>query len=414
MTLYLTTAARNQLAAAAGPALAALTLTRIQAGSGSGSGGAADAGRVALRTPQDAAAVAELDAPDGTLAVAAEITGTADYDVTEAGLFGRVGAGAELLVAYWSNGGAVLAGVANGGILGLAATLGIQDVTGPAVALSQDVPGPPGLPGDCAQTEAELATCEADLTVCETARDACQATLAIRDVELATCEADLTVCETARDACQATLAIRDVELATCEADLTVCETARDACQATLAIRDVELATCEAARQSAEDSLANLLAGGGEHVVTAAGSTVFSWPWDTAKARLFMQGGGGGGGGGIHNDGVAGAASSVTVNGNITSAAGGRRGRGSVGSGVSFRAVDRVASGNGGDGAQPVTSVNAQPGGAGDVVLAELAGLGVNDEISITVGSGGARGATADGIQAQSGGAGVVLIAPIYG
>ena len=370
MTLYLTTAARNQLADAAGPALAALTLTRLQVGSGSGPGGAADGGRTALRAPRDAAAVAELDAPDGTLAVAAETTGTADYDVTEAGLFGRVGAGAELLVAYWSNSGAVLAGVANGGTLELAATLGIQDVTGPAVALSQDVPGPPGLPGDCAQTEAGLAACEADL------------------------------------------ATRTTGLAACEADL--------------ATRTTGLAACEAARNTAlADAMAAREALAGDHLVTAAGVTTFIWPWPAAtRARVTCVGGGGGGGGGSARVGSSLGAgggdgddgeqtqASLPSAGTIT-AAGGRRGlRGRLRTGDP---ANDPAIGNGGNGgaASPNHNRNedGQGGTAGAAVAGTWAGLAVGSEITISVGSGGPGGSSTAAGVGSPGSPGFVRISP---
>ena len=339
MTLYLTTLARNQLAAADGPALAALTLTRLQAGSGSGPGGAMDAGRVALRTPRDAAAVVELDAPDGVLAVAAEITGTDVYDVDEVGLFGRVGAGAELLVAYWSAGGAAIGGLAIGSILELTATLGIQDDTAAPVVLSQIVPGPPGLPGDCSQTEADLVDCQAARTAAETARDACQADLMTRTVNLDTCEG-----------------ARDGALA----DLAACRTA-------------------------------LL---GEHLVTEAGTTRFAWPWGAATRALVLAYGGGGGGGSISysHDGRPGAETTVSRGPAVVRARGGPAGEGGVRPG----GPGKRPTPNGGRGMTQVAGVdgagsnaNGGYGASGEIVRGEIHGLSLGDVITITVGGGGA-------------------------
>ena len=349
MTLYLTTAARNQLAAVAGPALGALTLTRLQAGSGEGPGGATDAGRAALRTPQDAAVVVELEAPDGTLAVSAEIAGTADYDVTEAGLFGRVGAGAEILVGYWSDGGTVLAGVADGGTLELAATLGIQDVTGPAVALSQDVPGPPGLPGDCAQTEAELATCAAARQTAENDLAASEATLAIRNDELAACEA-----------------------------------ARDSALAALMASDAALA--------------------GEHLVTAPGTTVFVWPWAAAtRARVALLSGEGGDGGDLDDD--------RDVN-QVDAGSGGSGGPSLVRSaGVTHRTASGPG-GRGAYDLSGGHKVGRTRGRHAAAIVAQLEMLDVGDEIEITVGLGGPGGSGEDGgSDGADGDPGWVLIVP---
>ena len=113
VVLRLTTAGAALLADDGNAGADAVNLLRVQVGSGSGPGGPADDGRTALRQPQDAAdLVGSRDG--GQISVVGRVEPATSYDVTELGLWARVGAaGADTLLAYWT-GAAVAAAVPNG------------------------------------------------------------------------------------------------------------------------------------------------------------------------------------------------------------------------------------------------------------------------------------------------------------
>ena len=87
----------------------AIRLTKMVIGSGQGPGGAADDGRAALRNQRNVVALLGTAPVEGRIGVRAEFNPSQTYDVTEAGILGRVGSGAEELYAYWTDGGTVLA-----------------------------------------------------------------------------------------------------------------------------------------------------------------------------------------------------------------------------------------------------------------------------------------------------------------
>ena len=163
-------------------------------------------------------------------------------------------------------------------------------------------------------------------------------------------------------------------------------------------------------------------GTGDHVVTAAGSTTFSWPWAADKARVVSIGGGGGGGGGLGGfnqtgtDGEDGDESSVSANGQSVTADGGGGGEQYQGAG-SQESDAYIASGNGGNGLISQGSNYANPGSSGSFEIGELTGLSVGDEIAITVGPGGAAGLRGNQLvfmtAAAAGGPGAVVIVPVY-
>lgn len=99
----LTTAGRAALADGANRGINAIQFTKISVGSGFGPGGAADDGRAALRNQRDEAALAGSTAVAGEIALVAEISPSADYEVREVGLWGRAGSGAETLYAFWTD-----------------------------------------------------------------------------------------------------------------------------------------------------------------------------------------------------------------------------------------------------------------------------------------------------------------------
>ena len=102
--LRFTDGGRAALADGANRGIRAVSYTRIAAGSGFGPGGAADDGRAALRNERDSAAVTGTTAVAGELALIATIEASADYDIREIGLWGRIGAdGPEALHAFWTD-----------------------------------------------------------------------------------------------------------------------------------------------------------------------------------------------------------------------------------------------------------------------------------------------------------------------
>ena len=126
MILRLTTIGRQTLADGANRKTRAVTLTRLAAGSGSGPGGAADDARTTLRNQRASADATGATALAGRLVARGDLMPMAAFNVTEVGLFARVGAGAEILLAYWTKGDHVLAAATPGVTLVLAAVIEIQ------------------------------------------------------------------------------------------------------------------------------------------------------------------------------------------------------------------------------------------------------------------------------------------------
>ena len=154
---------------------------------------------------------------------------------------------------------------------------------------------------------------------------------------------------------------------------------------------------------------------GEHVVTAAGSTTFTWPWSATVARVAVYGGGGGGGGatvsggGGTSVGGSGGDSTVTFGGTTIRATGGEGGQ----QGDDNRrnsTLLRQTAGNGGDGGD--NTRRGMSGFPGECVSDEITGLSNGDTISVTVGSGGAGGTSASS-PGDPGTAGSVTILPVY-
>ena len=107
--LRITDAGRAALADGANRGTHAIRLTKMALGSGSGPGGAADDSRTALRMARDTVALSGTSTVSGRIAVRGEFNPTEAYDVTEVGILGRVGSGAEELYAYWTDGGTKIA-----------------------------------------------------------------------------------------------------------------------------------------------------------------------------------------------------------------------------------------------------------------------------------------------------------------
>ena len=144
----ITDAGRAALADGQNRGVREIQFASLAVGSGSGPGGAGDDARTALRTQTDTGVLTGSTSLAGRIALQATIVATAAYDVTEVGLFARIGAaGQPFLAAYWTDGGrAVAAASGAGDTLVLAGVIDLQaaaaDVTvtvAPALTLNAPV-----------------------------------------------------------------------------------------------------------------------------------------------------------------------------------------------------------------------------------------------------------------------------------
>ena len=124
--LRITNAGRAALADGANRGTSAIRLTKMAIGDGQGPGGAADDGRAVLRNQRAVVALAGTTMVSGRIAVRGEFLPQAAYGVTELGLLGQVGQGAEGLYAYWTDNGERLASTVSGTRLVIAGSLDIQ------------------------------------------------------------------------------------------------------------------------------------------------------------------------------------------------------------------------------------------------------------------------------------------------
>ena len=124
--LRITDAGRAALADGTNLGTNAIRLTKMAIGSGQGPGGEADDGRTALRTQKMVVALGGSTMVSGRIAVKGDFQPTEAFDVTELGLLGRVGNGAEELYAYWTHASDVLASTIAGTRLVIAGSLDIQ------------------------------------------------------------------------------------------------------------------------------------------------------------------------------------------------------------------------------------------------------------------------------------------------
>ena len=166
----------------------AIRLTKMAIGSGSGPGGEADDARTTLRTLKATVELTGTTTVSGRIAVRGVFNPTEAYDVTEVGILGRVGAGAEELYAYWTDGGTKIAATLIGTRLVIAGSLDIAPAAAEVtVMISASISlGDPALQAavtavagrvgyleaaDMALTDADIALAEAD-TALETRLDA--------------------------------------------------------------------------------------------------------------------------------------------------------------------------------------------------------------------------------------------------
>ena len=128
--------------AAAFASSATVTLLRVEAGSG---GAAGD--RAALQTPRDSGAVVVSRTGNSRrISLVARIAPTARYAVTELGLWGRAGQGADVLLAYYRQASALVeAGI--GTPLDVRGLVDARGGTAPVAAAAGADPGPAGTGG---------------------------------------------------------------------------------------------------------------------------------------------------------------------------------------------------------------------------------------------------------------------------
>lgn len=166
--------------------------------------------------------------------------------------------------------------------------------------------------------------------------------------------------------------------------------------------DVRVRAVNSAGVGDWSSVISTTPGASDHYVTTAGTTTFTWPWATTRARVVCYGGGGGGASSLGNvRGTAGGESSVGHGVQSVSAPGGPGGSGNASS--------NQAHGNGGDGG--VGAPMGAPGGPGTITVGLLTGLSPGDELDVVVGAGG-PGGSGGGNAGSPGGAGSVLIVPL--
>ena len=167
--LRITNAGRAALADGNNRGTQAIRLTKVAIGDGQGPGGAADDGRTALRSQRAAVAAGGSSTVAGRIAVRGEFNPAAAYGVTEVGLLGRVGSGAEELYAYWTDAGALIASTVSGTRLVIAASLDIAPAAAQVtVAVSAAVSlGDPALSGAVTALGGRVDTAEADIDALE-------------------------------------------------------------------------------------------------------------------------------------------------------------------------------------------------------------------------------------------------------
>ena len=124
--LRITDAGRAALADGENRGTNAIRLTKMAIGDGSGPGGSADDSRTALRNQRTVAALGGTTEVAGRIAVRGEFSPAAAYGVTELGLLGQVGDGAEELYAYWTDDGERLASTVANTRLVIAGSLDIS------------------------------------------------------------------------------------------------------------------------------------------------------------------------------------------------------------------------------------------------------------------------------------------------
>lgn len=167
--LRITDAGRAALADGTNHGTNAIRLTKMAIGSGQGPGGEADDGRTALRTQKMVVALGGSTMVSGRIAVKGEFQPTEAFDVTELGLLGQVGNGAEELYAYWTDAGDVLASTIAGTRLVIAGSLDIQPAAA-EVTVTVDASislGDPALSASITAVGARVDAAETDIDALE-------------------------------------------------------------------------------------------------------------------------------------------------------------------------------------------------------------------------------------------------------
>lgn len=127
--VHILAAGRAAIADSGNAGTNAVTITRVALGSGLAPAEADDDARAALRIQRNIAPASGVPAVAGDIAVRADIDPTANYAVTEVGLFARIGAGPEFLFAYWAAtaaGDAIAAAQSGGARITIAAVVRVS------------------------------------------------------------------------------------------------------------------------------------------------------------------------------------------------------------------------------------------------------------------------------------------------
>ena len=169
--LRITDAGRAALADGDNRGTNAVRLTKMAIGDGQGPGGSADDGRTALRNQRAVAALGGSTMVSGRIAVRGEFNPAAAYGVTELGLLGRVGDGAEELYAYWTDDGERLASTVANTRLVIAGSLDIAPAAA-EVTVNVDASvslGDPALSATVTALGGRVDTAESDIDALEAA-----------------------------------------------------------------------------------------------------------------------------------------------------------------------------------------------------------------------------------------------------
>ncbi len=247
--LRLTAAGRAAIADETHVGTSAVTFTALAIGAGSAAGGAGNDSRTALRDERDRAAVGGAANVDGQIGLRADFQPSAAYQVTEAGLFGRIGSGgAEQLMAYWTDGGTALAAAVAGATLTVAGVLQVQAAAA-EVTVTPDISvtlGDPGLEARVAANEVKNTAQDGRLDALETEQDAqdtaiaaAQAALALRQAADVTQDSRLDAVETKNTAQDGRLDALDTEQDAQDGRLDAVETKNTAQDGRLDALDTE-------------------------------------------------------------------------------------------------------------------------------------------------------------------------------
>ena len=205
--LRITDAGRAALADGTNRGTNAIRLTKMAIGSGQGPGGEADDGRTALRTQKMVVALGGTTMVSGRIAVKGEFQPTEAFDVTELGLLGQIGNGAEELYAFWTDASDVLASTIAGTRLVIAGALDIQPAAA-EVTVNVDASislGDPAISASVTALGGRVDTAETDI-------DAVEGRMTTAETDIDAVEGRMTTAETDIDAVETRMGTAEGEI----------------------------------------------------------------------------------------------------------------------------------------------------------------------------------------------------------